>query len=187
MHAFPYLITSTIISGNLPSAAESHPPFRCYWSDDVIGAEIGGAVKNVYAIAAGIVAGKKLGASAHAALVTRGFAEMLRFGAAFGARRETLTGLSGLGDLVLTCSSELSRNRTVGFGLGQGKLLDAIQKELGQVAEGVRNARTVRELALRLSVEMPITDMVYRVLHEGRPAQAAVTDLMMRETKSEMV
>ena len=85
--------------------ALSHPPFRCYWSDDVVGAEIGGAVKNVYAIAAGIVAGKNLGASAHAALVTRGFAEMVRFGAALGARRETLTGLSGLGDLVLTCGS----------------------------------------------------------------------------------
>jgi len=161
--------------------------FRPYTSTDIVGCEVGGCVKNVIAIAAGIGDGMGFGANARAALITRGLAEITRLAVKKGANPLTLSGLSGLGDLVLTCSSELSRNRTVGFGLGQGKTLDAIQKELGQVAEGVRNAKTVRELALRLSVEMPITDMVYRVLYEGRPAQAAVTDLMMRETKSEMV
>ena len=118
------LATAEEAQGRALSYALSHPPFRCYWSDDVVGAEIGGAVKNVYAIAAGIVAGKKLGASAHAALVTRGFAEMARFGAALGARRETLTGLSGLGDLVLTCGSPQSRNMSLGIELGKGKSLD---------------------------------------------------------------
>lgn len=109
--------------GQALAHALSHPPFRCYWSDDVIGAEIGGAVKNVYAIGAGIVAGKKFGASAHAAFVTRGFAEMARFGAALGARRETLAGLSGLGDLILTCGSAQSRNMSLGRALGQGQSL----------------------------------------------------------------
>ena len=122
------LATAEEAHGRALSHALSHPPFRCYWSDDVVGAEIGGAVKNVYAIAAGIVAGKKLGASAHAALVTRGFAEMVRFGAALGARRETLTGLSGLGDLVLTCGSPQSRNMSLGIALGEGQSLDEVLK-----------------------------------------------------------
>ncbi len=114
------LATSREAQGSALSHALSYSPFRCYWSDDVIGAEIGGAVKNVYAIAAGIVAGKKFGESAHAALVTRGFAEMARFGMALGARRETLAGLSGLGDLVLTCGSPQSRNMSLGIELGKG-------------------------------------------------------------------
>ena len=120
------LATAEETLGRELAHALSHPPFRCYWSDDVVGAEIGGAVKNVYAIAAGIVAGKNLGASAHAALVTRGFAEMVRFGAALGARRETLTGLSGLGDLVLTCGSPQSRNMSLGLELGKGRRLDEV-------------------------------------------------------------
>ena len=115
------LATASEAHGRALSHALSHASFRCYWSDDVVGAEIGGALKNVYAIAAGIVEGKKLGASAHAALVTRGFAEMMRFGAALGARRETLTGLSGLGDLVLTCGSPQSRNMSLGIALGKGR------------------------------------------------------------------
>ena len=160
--------------------------FRPYTSTDVVGCEIGGCVKNVIAIAAGISDGMGFGANARAALITRGLSEMGRLAVRKGANPMTLSGLAGLGDLVLTCSSELSRNRTVGFGLGQGKALDVIQKELGQVAEGVRNARAVRDLAHRLGVEMPITEVVYRVVHEGHPARQAVIDLMMRETKAEM-
>ncbi|HEU4382205.1 MAG TPA: NAD(P)H-dependent glycerol-3-phosphate dehydrogenase [Anaeromyxobacteraceae bacterium] len=160
--------------------------FRPYTSTDVVGCEMGGCVKNVIAIAAGISDGLGFGYNARAALITRGLSEMARLAVRKGANPMTLSGLTGLGDLVLTCSSELSRNRTVGFGLGQGKALDAIQKELGQVAEGVGNARTVRDLAHTLQVEMPITEVVYRVVHEGLPAKQAVIDLMMRETKAEM-
>jgi glycerol-3-phosphate dehydrogenase (NAD(P)+) len=160
--------------------------FRPYTSTDVMGCEIGGCVKNVIAIAAGISDGMGFGQNARAALITRGLTEMGRLAVRKGANPMTLSGLAGLGDLVLTCSSELSRNRSVGFGLGQGKALDAIQKELGQVAEGVRNARAVRDLSHKLQVEMPITEVVYRVLYEGLPARQAVTDLMMRETKAEM-
>ena len=160
--------------------------FRPYTSTDVLGCEIGGCVKNVIAIAAGISDGMGFGQNARAALITRGLTEIGRLAVRKGANPMTLSGLAGLGDLVLTCSSELSRNRSVGFGLGQGKALDAIQKELGQVAEGVRNARAVRDLSHKLQVDMPITEVVYRVLYEDLPARQAVTDLMMRETKAEM-
>src|SRR5512138_3754276 len=145
--------------------------FRPYTSGDVVGCEIGGCVKNVVALAA---------------LITRGLAEISRLAVRKGANPLTLSGLSGLGDLVLTCSSDLSRNRTVGRGLAEGKTAEAIQKELGQVAEGVRNAKSARELAKRLGVEMPITEQVYRVLYEGLPPRDAVTALMMRETKPEI-
>jgi glycerol-3-phosphate dehydrogenase (NAD(P)+) len=160
--------------------------FRPYTSSDVVGAEIGGCVKNVVAIAAGISDGFGFGANALAALITRGLAEIGRLAVRKGGNPLTLSGLSGLGDLVLTCSSDLSRNRTVGRGLAQGKTADQIQQELGQVAEGVRNAKSARELARRLGVEMPITEMVYRVLYEGLPPRDAVTSIMMRETKPEM-
>ncbi len=159
--------------------------FRPYTSTDVVGIEIGGCVKNVIAIAAGIADGLGFGANARAALVTRGLSEITRLAVRKGANPMTLAGLSGLGDLVLTCSSELSRNRTVGYGLGQGRKLDDIQRELGQVAEGVLNARSVHDLAAKLRVEMPISEVVYRVLHENYAPKAAVTDLMMRETKPE--
>jgi glycerol-3-phosphate dehydrogenase (NAD(P)+) len=160
--------------------------FRPYTSTDVPGCEIGGVVKNVVAIGAGLSDGMGFGANARAALITRGLAEITRLAVKKGANPLTLSGLAGLGDLVLTCSSELSRNRTVGFGLGQGKALDQIQKELGQVAEGVRNARSVNDLAARLGVEMPITAAVYRMLYQGVPAQEAVRDLLGRETKAEL-
>jgi glycerol-3-phosphate dehydrogenase (NAD(P)+) len=160
--------------------------FRPYTSADVIGCELGGVVKNVIAIAAGIGDGLGFGANARAALITRGLSEITRLAVKKGANPLTLAGLAGLGDLVLTCSSELSRNRTVGFGLGQGRTLEAVQKELGQVAEGVRNAKAVRELARKVQVEMPITEAVHRVLYQGQPAKVAVTELMMRETKAEM-
>ncbi len=126
------------------------------------------------------------GANALAALVTRGLAEISRLAVRKGANPLTLSGLAGLGDLVLTCQSDLSRNRTVGRGLAQGKSAEQIQKELGQVAEGVRNAKSARELARRLAVEMPITEIVYRVLYEGLAPKDALTSLMMRETKPEL-
>lgn len=160
--------------------------FRPYTSGDVVGCEIGGCVKNVVAIAAGISDGCGFGANAMAALVTRGLAEITRLAVKKGANPLTLSGLAGLGDLVLTCSSDLSRNRTVGRGLAAGKKLEDIQRELGQVAEGVRNARSSRDLAHRLGVEMPITETVYRVVNEGLNPREAVTSLMMRETKAEI-
>ncbi len=152
----------------------------------MVGCEIGGCVKNVVAIAAGIADGLGFGANAMAALITRGLAEISRLAVRKGANPLTLSGLSGLGDLVLTCSSDLSRNRTVGRGLAEGKTADDIQRELGQVAEGVRNAKSARELARRLGVEMPITEAIYRVLYENVSPKEAVTALMMRETKPEM-
>jgi glycerol-3-phosphate dehydrogenase (NAD(P)+) len=160
--------------------------FRPYTSGDVVGCEIGGCVKNVVAIAAGTSDGLGFGANALAALITRGLAEITRLAVRKGANPLTLSGLSGLGDLVLTCSSDLSRNRTVGRGLAAGKTADEIQQEIGQVAEGVRNAKSARELAKRLGVEMPITETVYRVLYEGVSPRDAVTALMMRETKPEI-
>ncbi len=160
--------------------------FRPYTSNDIPGNELGGVVKNVIAIAAGMSDGLGFGANARAALITRGLAEVTRLAVRKGANPMTLAGLSGVGDLVLTCSSDLSRNRRVGFGLGQGRTLAEIQTELGQVAEGVVAARTVRELAHRLHVEMPITEVVYRVLHQDLTPKQAVVDLMTRETKAEI-
>jgi glycerol-3-phosphate dehydrogenase (NAD(P)+) len=160
--------------------------FRPYTSGDVVGCEIGGCVKNVVAIAAGISDGFGFGANSLAALITRGLAEISRLAVKKGANPLTLSGLAGLGDLVLTCSSDLSRNRTVGREAAAGKKLEQIQAEIGQVAEGVRNARSTRDLAARLEVEMPITEAVYQVLYEGLDARQAVTQLMMRETKAEI-
>ena len=160
--------------------------FRPYTSNDVPGNELGGVVKNVIAIAAGMSDGLGYGANARAALITRGLAEVTRLAVRKGANPLTLAGLSGVGDLVLTCSSDLSRNRRVGFGLGKGRTLAEVQTELGQVAEGVVAARTVRELSHRLHVEMPITEVVYRVLHQDLSPKQAVVDLMTRETKAEI-
>jgi glycerol-3-phosphate dehydrogenase (NAD(P)+) len=159
--------------------------FRPYTSGDVMGVEVGGCAKNVVAIAAGISDGLGFGANALAALITRGLAEISRLAVRKGANPLTLSGLSGLGDLVLTCSSDLSRNRTVGRRLAEGRPLEQIEREIGQVAEGVRNARSVHDLAARLEVEMPICDTVFRLLYEGVPPREAVTALMMRETKPE--
>lgn len=160
--------------------------FRPYTSTDVVGVEIGGCVKNVVAIAAGIADGLGFGQNARAALITRGLAEIRRLAVCRGADPLTLGGLSGLGDLVLTCSSDLSRNRTVGFELGRGRKLAEIQESLGQVAEGVLNARSTLAMARRQDVEMPISETVYRVLYEGYSPHEAVVDLMMRETKPEI-
>jgi len=172
--------------GQALSYALSQPPFRCYWSDDVVGAEIGGAVKNVYAIAAGIVAGKKLGASAHAALVTRGFAEMVRFGAALGARRETLTGLSGLGDLVLTCGSPQSRNMSLGIALGKGKSLDEALGTRVTVTEGVYTAGAVVEMAAARGIDMPIAQAVHAVISGMATVDEAIEALLSRPLRAEL-
>lgn len=158
---------------------------RAYESDDLAGVETGGAVKNVLAIAAGASDGLGFGHNARAALITRGLAETGRLSKALGGRRETLMGLAGLGDLVLTCTGDLSRNRRVGLSLAQGKRLPAILSELGHVAEGVTAAIAVRALAAHHGVEMPICEAVYRVLHEDLPVQKAVTALLQREPGSE--
>jgi glycerol-3-phosphate dehydrogenase (NAD(P)+) len=159
--------------------------FRPYTSTDVAGVEIGGCAKNVVAIATGLSDGMGLGANARSALVTRGLAEITRLAVAKGATPLTLLGLSGLGDLVLTCSSEQSRNYRVGFGLGKGRKQDEIQRELGQVAEGVVNAKSVHLLAAKLGVEMPICEAVHRILHEGEDPREAVRALLARETGPE--
>lgn len=158
---------------------------RVYANSDVIGVEIGGAVKNVMAIAAGISDGLGFGANARAALLTRGLAEITRLGIALGAQADTFTGLTGMGDLILTCTDDQSRNRQVGLGLGRGETLGAITARLGQVAEGVATAREVHRLAHARGVEMPITAQVYRVLYEDLAPQTAVTELLRRGAKAE--
>ncbi len=158
---------------------------RCYASDDLAGIEVGGAVKNVLAIAAGASDGLGFGHNARAALITRGLAECGRLSAALGGRRETLMGLAGLGDLVLTCTGDLSRNRRVGLALAAGRPLAAILAELGHVAEGVVATRAVRALAQEHLLDMPICDAVHRVLYEGVPPRDAVTALLAREPRSE--
>jgi glycerol-3-phosphate dehydrogenase (NAD(P)+) len=160
--------------------------FRVYTSDDVVGVELGGALKNVMALAAGMAAGLGLGHNTRAALITRGLAEMTRLGLALGARPLTFAGLAGMGDLILTCTGELSRNRTVGFALGQGRRLDDVLGEMRMVAEGVETARAAHALAEREGIEMPIVAEVHAVLFEGRPADEAVRNLMLREPKPEV-
>jgi glycerol-3-phosphate dehydrogenase (NAD(P)+) len=154
---------------------------RAYVSDDLTGVEVGGAVKNVLAIAAGASDGLGFGHNARAALITRGLVETGRLSTAMGGRRETLMGLAGLGDLVLTCTGDLSRNRRVGLALATGKALPAILAELGHVAEGVTAAHDLRRLTAALRVEMPICEVVYRVLYENLPARRAVEALLARE------
>jgi len=158
---------------------------RTYTSTDMLGVELGGAIKNVLAIATGISDGLGLGANARAALITRGLAEMQRLVAAVGGRPETVMGLAGVGDLVLTCTDNQSRNRQVGLALGRGRKLQVTLAEIGQVAEGVATAREVRGLAQRLKVDMPITEQVYRVLFEGLAPQSAVEALLRREARPE--
>jgi glycerol-3-phosphate dehydrogenase (NAD(P)+) len=158
---------------------------RAYESDDVTGVEIGGAIKNILAIAAGASDGLGFGHNARAALITRGLAETGRLSAALGGKRETLMGLAGLGDLVLTCTGDLSRNRRVGLALAKGQRLPAILAELGHVAEGVTAALAARVLAAHHGVEMPICEVVCRALHEDLPARVAVEELLSREPRSE--
>lgn len=161
------------------------PRLRIYANTDVAGCEIGGAVKNVIAIAAGVSDGMGFGHNARAALITRGLAEIARLGRALGAHTETLMGLAGMGDLILTCTGDLSRNRRVGLALAGGKTLADILRELGQVAEGVSTAREVVALARRLGVEMPICASVDGMLHHGLDARLAVEQLLSRDPKHE--
>lgn len=171
--------------GALAVAAFHHGAARIYRSDDVVGVEIGGALKNVMAVAAGICDGLALGHNARAALITRGLAEITRFGIAMGARSETFTGLTGLGDLVLTCTGDLSRNRRVGLGLAAGKPLAQVLDELGHVAEGVACAPVVERRAHELGVEVPIVSAVQAVLEGRIAAREAVLALLAREPKRE--
>jgi glycerol-3-phosphate dehydrogenase (NAD(P)+) len=166
-------------------AAFHSASMRIYTSDDVVGVEVGGAVKNVLAIAAGLCDGLGLGLNARAALITRGLAEMSRLGAALGARAETFMGLSGLGDLVLTCTGDLSRNRKVGLLLAQGRSLPEVVESLGHVAEGVHCARAVVQRAERLGVEMPIAGAVVSLLSGDQRPEQVVATLMARQARSE--
>jgi glycerol-3-phosphate dehydrogenase (NAD(P)+) len=163
----------------------SRPRFRLYTNADVIGVEIGAAVKNIIAIAAGVVEGLGLGSNATAALIPRGLAEITRLVVACGGRRETLSGLAGLGDLVLTSYGSLSRNRRVGIALGQGKQIEEITSHMRMVAEGVKTAKSTVELAGKLNVEMPIAEKIYSVLYEGLKPRDAIADLMERRLKEE--
>ena len=171
--------------GRALAEALSSRQMRLYWSSDVVGAELGGALKNVMAIAAGIVDGRGLGASAHAAVVTRGFAEMRRLSEAMGARPETLLGLSGLGDLVLTCGSPQSRNMSLGRGLGEGKSLASILGSRTAVTEGVYTAAAVVALARQKHIEMPIAEAVHAIIEERISVEDAITALMTRPLKAE--
>ena len=159
--------------------------FRVYTNTDVVGVELGGAVKNVVAIAAGVVRGLGFGTNAVAAIITRGLAEVTRLALAQGARVETMAGLAGLGDLVLTCTGELSRNRHVGIELGRGRKLTTILGEMREVAEGVKTTRSIYELGRRLGIEMPITESIYALLYEDKPALEAANELMGRPLKRE--
>ncbi len=159
--------------------------FRVYTNPDVVGVELGGALKNVIALGAGVAAGLGFGHNTRAALITRGLAEMTRLGVAMGARRETFSGLAGMGDLVLTCTGDLSRNRTVGVRLGQGESLDDILGEMRAVAEGVKTAEAVVALAERHGVEMPIATEVHAMLTLGRSPREALDNLMSRDPKPE--
>jgi glycerol-3-phosphate dehydrogenase (NAD(P)+) len=185
------LPTAVLAASTNPAAAESvqqtfrGPALRLYASDDVVGVEIGGALKNVIAIAAGVVEGTGLGHNAMAALITRGLVEISRLAMAEGGRRDTLAGLSGLGDLVLTCTGSLSRNRHVGVELGRGRRLDDVLEEMRMVAEGVRTTGAALSLGARHGIELPITAQMSAVLEGRRTPREAVEALMLRPQKSE--
>ena len=163
----------------------SGPECRAYTQSDIVGVEVGGAVKNVIAIGSGIADGMGFGANTRVALITRGLAEMTRLGLRLGAQRDTFMGLAALGDLVLTCTDDQSRNRRLGLAVGRGHSPEAALREIGQVVEGVTAASAVRKVAERVGVEMPICFEVHRVMHEGRPVRAALQALMGREVRSE--
>lgn len=163
----------------------SAPAFRVYTTTDVVGVEVGGAVKNVIALAVGVSDGLGYGYNARAALITRGMAEVVRLANRMGAQAQTLSGLSGMGDLILTCTSDLSRNRSVGLRLGRGESLDAIQHSTTTVAEGIRNCRSILDLARSLDVEMPIVEQTCALVHDRKPPTQVVTTLLSRQAKPE--
>jgi len=183
--------TALVIASKDPSAARevqhliSSLTVRAYTSSDVIGVEVAGALKNVIAIAAGIVDALKFGLNSRAALITRGLVEITHLGVALGARKETFSGLAGMGDLVLTCTGELSRNHRVGQQLGQGRTLREILAGMKMVAEGVHTTVAARRIARTLGVEMPISEEIYQVLYRGKPVAKVVADLMSRALKAE--
>ncbi|MCK7575680.1 MAG: NAD(P)-dependent glycerol-3-phosphate dehydrogenase [Chromatiales bacterium] len=185
------LPTAVTVASNQPAFAARFATllhgstFRAYTSPDMVGVEICGAAKNVLAIATGIADGLGFGANTRAALITRGLAELIRIGTALGGRPETFTGLAGLGDLVLTCTDDQSRNRRMGLALARGLTVEAAKAEIGQEVEGVITALAVHRLAARLGIEMPISEQVYRVLHEGVSPDAATRALLEREPKPE--
>jgi len=164
----------------------SSSSFLAYTSEDIVGVEVGGAVKNVLAIGAGLSDGLGFGANARVALINRGLREMQKFGVAMGAKAETFMGLAGMGDLVLTCTDNQSRNRRMGLALAAGKTVAEAEQEIQQVVEGVQASRAVYEQSLRLGVELPIIEQVYRVLIEGRDPRQAVKALLARNTGAEM-
>ena len=171
---------ATMVQGAMSSSA-----FRVYTTDDVVGVELGGALKNVMAVATGILDGLGLGYNPRAALITRGLAEMTRLGVALGARAETFAGLAGLGDLVLTCTGALSRNRALGVAIGQGQSREEALAGKDSVAEGVLNAQSAKALADRVGVEMPIIEATYRILFAGQAPREAIAELMARELRAE--
>lgn len=180
----------TVASEDLQFAREvaklfHHDSFRAYTSTDVVGVEIGGTFKNILAIAAGITDGLNFGANARAALITRGIAEMMRFGKLFEIHPETLVGLSGIGDIVLSCTDDKSRNRRLGLGLGLGKPIDEIEKDIGQVLEGKFACQAVHQLANKLKVELPISEQVYQVVCNNKSPKAAVEELLSRSARDE--
>jgi glycerol-3-phosphate dehydrogenase (NAD(P)+) len=161
------------------------PSFRVYLSEDIIGVQLGGAVKNVLAIAVGMAEGLGCGANAQAALITRGLSEMMRLGSACHAKPETLMGLSGVGDLILTCTNNQSRNRRFGMYLGQGQSRETALESIDQVVEGIQTAKEIYMLSQQYKVEMPITEQIYQVLYENLSSQQALSNLLMREPKRE--
>ena len=167
------------------AVALSGDNFRAYTSDDMVGVEVGGAVKNVLAIGAGMSDGLGFGANTRIALINRGLVEMTRLGVALGAKQETFMGLAGMGDLVLTCTDDLSRNRRMGLAIASGKTVEEAQREIQQVVEGVMAAEAVKEVADELGIEMPICHQVYRILYQGASPREAVGELMRRQLKSE--
>ncbi|MER2626099.1 MAG: NAD(P)H-dependent glycerol-3-phosphate dehydrogenase [Accumulibacter sp.] len=171
--------------GHRTALALHSPHFRIYANDDLPGVEVGGGVKNIMAIATGVCDGLGLGLNARAALITRGLAEIARFGVALGGHPQTFMGLAGMGDLILTCTGDLSRNRRVGLALGAGKTLPQILRDLGHVAEGVSTTREVARLATQLGIDMPITHAVDAILYQDEPAAAAVEKLLSRDPKIE--
>ena len=179
------LATNEQSLGMALSETLSHKALRPYWSDDLIGVQIGGAIKNVLAIAAGIVVGKQLGASAHASLITRGFTELTRFATSYGADPKTLNGLSGLGDLILTCSSPQSRNMSLGIALGEGHSLDDILASRNSVSEGVYTAKAVTAIAKDKQIQMPICDAVTAVISGKSDIDNAIATLLSRPLKAE--
>lgn len=163
------------------------PMFRVYLNYDIIGVEIGGSVKNIMAIAAGIVDGAELGDNAKAALITRGLHEMKRLGMQLGASQDTFSGLTGMGDLVVTCTSEHSRNRFVGYHIGKGKSLEEIESGMKMIAEGIRTTKSVQDWCRKLNIEMPITNAIYKVLFKGEDPKDVLYELMTRDPKEEIV